>query len=616
MSQATLLDFANANDQAAATTKKLQKQAILANYFKTIDDDSDLALTIRYAGGRAFSPTDERVLGASGAIVSDVVMGILRTDWHRFREQMIKSGEMGEALAIFWPERAIRASESEPAVTLKDLAKAFDDLASTGNQENKKEILGRLFLRCRDPREAAYLTKIIFSDLRTGVREGVLQAAVAEAFDRPLAQVQRCQLLVGDLDEVAKLARHDQLCDATFKLFHPIQFMLATPKENANELAEVFEGRTFYAEDKLDGIRAQVHKSGDRIAIYTRTLDRIDESFPDVVAKLSKLPGEFLLDGEIVPWRDGRVLPFAHIQRRLGRKVLTKKILSENPCEFIAFDILYRDGELLMEKPLEERRRALAQLSIPSPYEGEGMGEGGASESKGAGSRNKASNTSAPDPHPNPLPSGERGEGLLKTTVTKVSNAIDIEGAFNIARSCRNEGLVLKDPQSIYSPGRRGQMWFKLKTYLPTFDCVVTAAEFGHGKRRGTLSDYTFAVWNSDDLVNVGKAYSGVTDEEIAQLTELFLKLSRGDNGHVHVVEPKVVLEIACDQIQKSERHASGYALRFPRIKRIRWDKSPADADHLERIVEIYESAHNFAKCEGVEEASPAPEPTLFDHLT
>jgi DNA ligase-1 len=584
VTHATLLAFAQANDQAAATTKKLQKQTTLANYFRTIEDDAELSLAVRYAGGRAFSPTDERVLGASGAIVSDVVAGILRVDWHRFREQSIKSGEMGEAIAIFWPERAIRADESAEPVTLNDLADAFDDLASTGNQENKKEILGRLFVRCRDPREAAYLAKIIFGDLRTGVREGVLQAAVAEAFEKPLAQVQRCHLLVGDLDEVAKLAKHDQLCDARFKLFHPIQFMLATPKENANELAETFAGRTFYAEDKLDGIRAQVHKSADRIAIYTRTLDRIDESFPDVVAKLSKLPGEFLLDGEIVPWRDGRVLPFAHIQRRLGRKVLTKKILNDNPCEFIAFDILYRDGELLMEKPLAERRSFLTDL---------------------AGCLSSAE-------------AETRGGQLLTTALTNVVTAIDIEGTFNIARSCRNEGLVLKDPQSIYSPGRRGQMWFKLKTYLPTFDCVVTAAEYGHGKRRGTLSDYTFAVWNGDELVNVGKAYSGVTDEEIAQLTELFHQLSRANNGHVHLVEPKVVLEIACDQIQKSERHASGYALRFPRIKRIRWDKSPADADRLERIIEIYESTHNFAKCEGVEETTPqpAPEPTLFDHLT
>jgi DNA ligase-1 len=584
---ATLLDFALVNDQAAATTKKLQKQSLLANYFRTLDDDGDLMLAVRYGGGRAFSPTDERVLGASGAIVSDVAMGILHIDWRRFREQSIKSGEMGEALAIFWPERAVRASESDLPVLLKDLAEAFDDLAATGNQQNKKEILVGLFVRCQHPREAAYLAKIIFSDLRTGVREGVLQAAVAQAFEKPIAQVQRCQLLLGDLDEVATLAKHDHLCAARFKLFHPIQFMLATPKENANELAETFAGRTFYAEDKLDGIRAQVHKSQDRIAIYTRTLDRIDDSFPEVVARLSKLPGEFLLDGEIVPWRDGRVLPFAHIQRRLGRKVLTKKILSDNPCAFIAFDILYRDGELLMDKPLEHRRSHLTQVA-------------------GQLSCDEAGSPPA------------RDQSLLTTNVVTVCTAIDIEGAFSIARSCRNEGLVLKDPQSIYSPGRRGQMWFKLKTYLPTFDCVVTAAEYGHGKRRGTLSDYTFAVWSGEELVNVGKAYSGVTDEEIAQLTEVFHQLSRGQHGHVHLVEPKVVLEVACDQIQRSERHASGYALRFPRIKRIRWDKSPADADHLERIIEIYESTHNFAKCDGLDDSSSqaAPEPTLFDHLT
>jgi len=179
---------------------------------------------------------------------------------------------------------------------------------------------------------------------------------------------------------------------------------------------------------------------------------------------------------------------------------------------------------------------------------------------------------------------------------------------------------VLKDPESLYSPGRRGQMWLKLKTHVPTIDCVVTAAEYGHGKRRGVLSDYTFAVWDRDpienedaQLVNIGKAYSGVTDQEIGQLTELFLRLTRQQFGHVHVVEPKVVLEIACDQIQKSERHASGFALRFPRIKRIRWDKRPENADRLDRVVEIYNSGANTAKSHLLEEPPPKPEPTLFD---
>jgi DNA ligase-1 len=196
-----------------------------------------------------------------------------------------------------------------------------------------------------------------------------------------------------------------------------------------------------------------------------------------------------------------------------------------------------------------------------------------------------------------------------------VATAAEIESSFCLARDCGNEGLVLKDPESPYSPGRRGQMWLKIKTHLPTLDCVVTAAEYGHGKRRNSLSDYTFAVWDREpgeegaELVNVGKAYSGVTDAEIAQLTELFHAISLGQRGHVHPVPPRVVLEIACDQIQRSERHASGFALRFPRIKRIRWDKGPKDADRLARVIEIYQSTHNFGR---TAIGSP-PEPTLFD---
>jgi DNA ligase-1 len=309
-------------------------------------------------------------------------------------------------------------------------------------------------------------------------------------------------------------------------------------------------------------------------------MDRTDESFPEVVAAVRTLPGEFLLDGEIVPWRDGKVLPFAHLQKRLGRKVLSSKIMRQNPVAFVAFDILYRDGVSLMDQPLRERKRELQTLL--SAQQADPM-------------------------------------SVLMTKVTPVCSDADVNCAFDLARKAGNEGLVLKDLDSIYAPGKRGKMWLKLKTHLPTFDCVVTAAEYGHGKRRGVLSDYTFAVWDREphehgaELVNVGKAFSGVTDEEIAQLTQIFLSLSVATRGHVHLVRPKIVLEIACDQIQKSDRHASGFALRFPRIKRIRWDKRPEDADRLSRIAEIYQSEDNFAKRDVVPE--PA-EPTLFDGLS
>ena len=588
MPAATLLDFAVANDAAAATTKKLQKQAVLSEYFRTLDEQ-DLRLAVRYAAGRAFAATDERVLNVGGAIVGEVVLTLLRLDRGALHDVYLRHGELGNALTDVWPAAAPDANGSP--LLLSDLAAAFDDLAATGNRENKSAILTSLFSRCATGREASYLAKVIFGDLRTGVQEGILQAAIAQAFGRTLARVQRCQLLVGDLDEVAVLAKNDSLDLAAFRLFHPLQFMLATPQETPEDAAATLDGRAFYAEDKLDGIRAQVHKSGGtgpaaRVAIYTRTMDRTDASFPEVVQAMSQVPGEFLLDGELVPWRDGQVLPFAHIQTRLGRKVLTPKMLRDNPVVFVAFDVLYRDGQLLMDCPLKMRREALHKLCARENFDG-------------------------------------ASPALLNTRVTEVSTAEQIAAEFAAARGRRNEGVMLKDPESCYSPGRRGRWWLKLKTYLPTLDCVVTAAERGHGKRRDWLSDYTFAVWEGEPgsrdarLVNVGKAYSGVTDEEIKQLTELFQRLTRERHGGYHLVTPKVVLEVAFDQIQKSARHASGFALRFPRIKRIRWDKAIEDADRLARVAEIYEMHANTARSLHPPEPDPPQqaEPTLFDGL-
>ena len=600
---ATLLEFARINDAAAATTRKLQKYAVLAEYFRRLEDD-DLRRALRYAGGRTFAGTDERTLAVGGAIVSDVILRLLRVDPRHYHDTVVASGEIGEALSRLWHLAAPVAAARSP-ITLAHVAAAFDDLACIGNVQRKGEILTDLFSRCTDGREAAYLAKIIFGDLRTGVQEGVLIDAIARAFARERKDVQRAVLLVGDLGDVAVLAKHDRLASATFTLFHPVQFMLATAQEDAAQAVRTMVGRTFFAEDKLDGIRAQVHKQGDRIAIYTRTMDRTDEGFPDVVEALRALPGDFLLDGEIVPLRDGRVLPFAHIQKRLGRKVLTARILRDNPAAFIAFDMLYCDGEVLMDHPLRQRRAALESLLKPC---------GATADARAVGARPALPLSENPE-----APRAMQASPLL-TNITAVSTQDEIDRAFCRARDCRNEGLILKDPDSPYTPGRRGKAWLKLKTHLPTFDCVVTFAETGHGKRRNSLSDYTFAVWDREpdeegaQLINVGKAYSGVTDAEIAHLTELFKSITLEEFGRVRAVAPRIVLEIACDQIQKSARHASGYAMRFPRIKRIRWDKKPQDADRLSRVIEVYHSAANFGRSDGPERQA-TPEPTLFDGL-
>lgn len=584
---ATLEQFAAVNDAAAATTKKLAKQAILADYFRGLVE-SDLRIAVRFAAGRAFASTDDRVLNVGSSVVGDAVLAILDLSPTDLRKLSIASGEIGEAIGKVWETRR-RSTAAVPAaaepLTLRFVATAFAEIARLSVRQNKVAAVYELLRLARTGREAAYLGKIIFGDLRTGVQEGVLQSAIAATFDVPLTKIQRTQLLVGDLEEVAVLALRQQLDLARFTLFHPIQFMLAIPQETAADAAATLAGRPFLAEDKLDGIRAQVHKSGEgalaKVAIYTRTLDRVDGSFPEVIRQAQTLPGEFLLDGEIVPYSNGQVLPFGQLQKRLGRKAPTLAMQRQNPCAFIAFDVLYRDGALLMDEPLSVRRAELERLCAPTV---------------------------------------ERPASIPVLDQMTVATETEIEAVFGGARGRRNEGIILKDPASIYAPGRRGGMWFKLKTHLPTLDCVVTAAETGHGKRRNSLSDYTFAVWTDDPstegaaLVNVGKAYSGVTDEEIAQFTTLFTEITVSTDGRVRQVRPQVVLEIAFDQIQQSERHASGFALRFPRIKRIRWDKRPEDADRLSRVQEIYESLANFARPSAEPERPPA-EPTLFDGM-
>lgn len=586
---ATLLQFAQVMDEAAATPKRLAKQARLGAYFASIDADDDLRRAVRFAGGQAFPSTDERTPGASGAIAWAAVLATWPLDAGTLRAESIRAGEMGEAVATLvaplLPGGA-PAGAGGGGLTLADLSRAFEALAATGSQDGKRRILINLFSAVRHPREAVYALKILFSDLRTGVKEGVLQAAVAEAFGTTTAAVQQAQFLIGNLDDVAVLARHGRLGEARFTLFHPIQFMLATPKETSEDLAAAFDGRTFWAEDKLDGIRAQIHKDdAGRVAIYSRTMDRIDESFPELVAGARRIDGSFLFDGEVVACRNGATAAFAHLQPRLGRKRLSAKVLRENPVAFVVFDALYRDGELLLDRPLRDRR---GRIGLPA---GDAVCDG--------------------------------AFALLRPT--EVRTAAEIDAAFAAARDRDNEGLVLKDPESAYTPGRRGQVWFKLKTHLPTLDCVVTAAEYGHGKRRGVLSDYTFAVWDGDPvaddaarLVNIGKAYSGLTDAEIATLTERFRQLAFADNGRVFQVRPEVVLEIAMDQIQRSERHASGFALRFPRIKRIRDDKRPEDADRLERVREIFASKANITKKDvpqNVAGGAKIEEPGLFDGI-
>nr|MDQ2997551.1 ATP-dependent DNA ligase [Chloroflexota bacterium] len=385
--------------------------------------------------------------------------------------------------------------------------------------------------------------------------------------------VQWANMLLGDIGETALLARHGQLDQAHMRLFHPLKCMLASPIQSPEEIRRSIPG-AFFVEDKYDGIRAQVHKSGDQLALFSRTLDQITHRFPELHAPLLALPGEFILDGELLAARDGRILAFQTLQPRLGRKTVSEELLAQVPVIFVAYDLLYQDGAVLLEVPLAERRARM-----------EGLLGGNDKMTRRQGDKEQTEH------------SGISLSPLLPVSLSRMVRCDDlaeIDPLFDAARARGNEGLMVKDPASFYKPGRRGRDWLKVKKALATLDVVVTAVEVGYGKRRHVLSDYTFAVRAGPDdptLLNIGKAYSGLTDAEIATLTEWFKAHTIKDFGRARLVEPLIVLEVAFDIVQSSARHKSGYALRFPRIVRIRDDKPVDEIDTLETVRQLASGA-------------------------
>lgn len=554
------------------TTKKLEKMALLAGYFTTLGDN-DLALAARYIAGQVFPQHDMRVLQVGGAAIVQMLVTLSGRTREEIAPLSVRFGELGEVA------RAILSGHlpEESALTLAAVETAVEELAATPGTKAKTTLLTDLIRRAT-LLEATYLVKLVSGDLRIGLKQGLVEDALARGFGRPLTAVSHTAMLLGDLGEVAVLARAGTLDRAELRLFHPLGAMLATPAASPEEaLANLPEGWTL-VEDKFDGIRAQAHRDGDRLAIYSRTLDDITHRFPELHAPLLALPAPFILDGEIIGEREGRALPFTQFQQRLGRKAVTDAVRRDIPAVLVAFDLLYRDGNLLFARPLTERRTLLANL----------LGQDDISLIDEESERREARSFDLDSP-----PSlGGKGTGGLGFPVRlsraqRVTTPEEIETLFLASRARGNEGLMVKLPHSAYTPGRRGAEWRKVKRALASLDVVVTAVEWGHGKRRHVLSDYTFAVRASEDdptLLNIGKAYSGLTDAEIAALTAWFLVHTRADYGRVRTVEPAIILEVTFDAVQESKRHKSGYALRFPRILRVRDDKPLDEIDTLANV--------------------------------
>ena len=522
-------------DAVAKDRGKLAKIARLAETLGQVESE-ELPVAARLLSGNPFAEWEQAVTSVGWATVARAASEVTGWDLETIGACATAIGDLGEAVGLLLTE------EPDEPMTVVEVDARLRELSRERKAAGKQAAVAAM-LRRSSPVEGKYLLKTLSGGLRIGADVTTVEEAIARAFGAEREAVARAHRDSGDIGETAAAAREARLDEIRFRLFHPIGFMLATPIEHAEEVAP--ELPDFAVEDKYDGIRAHAHKADDRVALFSRTLDDVTAQFPEVAAALSNLPGSFLLDGEILAWREGRPVSFFLLQRRLGRKAPSPELLEEIPVAFVAYDCLARDGEPLFEKSWTERRAELDALA----------GRG----------------------------------GLLVSPVLRADTPAELDRHFDEARERGNEGLMCKRVDSTYQAGKRGRAWRKYKKALATLDVVVTAVQQGNGKRAGMLSDYTFAVRDGERFVNIGKAYSGLTDEEIRRMGTVFQKITVARYGPVRAVEPRVVLEVSFDSIQKSARHKSGFALRFPRIVRLRPDKRPKEADTLETVAGLYE---------------------------
>jgi len=532
-------NFVETADAVGQTTKKNEKIRLIGEFFKALPV-ADAALVAQFLTGRAFPQFEERVVGIGGSSLARAVAEAAGRAGENLGKIYRKHGDLGDMA-----EELLREIRGEGRLTLQEVAELFRDLSGARTQVQKDELLRAAFAS-GSAGDVKYIVKILTGDLRIGSKESLVEEAIAKAFERSATAVRRANMFLGDIADTLKLAAEDKLESATLRLFHPLGFMLASPVETAAELFREGNAKAVYVEHKFDGIRAQVHKdTHGKVKIFSRTRDEVTE-FPELDAALAALPGEIILDGEILGWRGSQPLAFTELQQRLGRKKVDFWLARDIPVKFIAFDVLFENDELLLDRPLSERQERLRRIFAA------------------------------------------HAEGVDIAHAKLCENAEQAAAEFRAALAAGHEGIVAKATDSRYTPGRRGGSWMKLKEPYATLDVVVTAAEYGHGKRHKVLSDFTFAVRDGERLLNIGKAYSGLTDAEIAEYTKFFLEHTVEDQGFRRIVEPKLVIEVAFNNMQRSARHESGFALRFPRIVRVRPDKPVSEIDTLARAEELF----------------------------
>jgi len=504
--------------------------------------------------GRAFPKWDQRTLDVSWATLSEVIKRLTKIDWKSFSEAFSRTGDIGSATKIVFEATKIhkQATLLEKPLTILEVRRSLEAIAeATGfRSRERKERLLETLLGTATPLEAKYIVKVLIGEMRTGFHEGLMELAVSKAFDIPQKTVRTASMLTGDIGEVASTAKvrgKEGVLKLRFRVFRPIKPMLAQTAQDVSEAIKEHGGQTAL-EQKLDGARIQIHKLGDAVRIFSRRLTDVTKSLPEVVKLVQKEVGvrEAILEGEVIAvGENGSPLPFQHLMRRFRRVHGIEVMVRRIPVQLYLFDLIYLNGQSLTAIPYVERREKLTEI---------------------AGS-------------------------ILLTKQIITSSTREAEKFLKEAIDKGHEGLVAKKLHSPYTPGVRGKRWFKIKIALEPLDLVIVAAEYGYGRRHRWLSDYHLAAREPEtgEFLSVGKTFKGLTDKEIIQMTRRLKELAIREERGMVVVTPQIVVEVAYNEIQKSPKYKCGMALRFARITRIRDDKSPEEADTIQRVRKIYE---------------------------
>jgi DNA ligase I, ATP-dependent (dnl1) len=540
-------------EKVESTKKRLQIIDDTANYLQTLTAE-ELEPAVNMMVGRAFPKYSQKTLDVSWATLQHILSQIAVFDWNTFRTAMAKTGDIGSATkTVLEQSRAKRQTQlTQTPLTILEVRRTLDAIAQTQGTGSriKKERQITALLSQASPLEAKYLVKVFTGEMRTGLHEGLMEQSVAHAFDVPLARVQHAAMVLGDIGEVAQKLKTEgieSLEKAEFCVFRPVKLMLAQTAQSVGEALKE-QGGVAAFEYKYDGARVQIHKQGPAVRVFSRRLTDVTESLPDIVeaVKQNIKADSAIVEGEVIALDSaGYPIAFQHLMRRFKRTREIGELRMRIPLTLYLFDILFLNGKSTIAKPYTERRQLLA----------------------------------------------ENAGKIALTSQIFTGDAAVAEGYLKEALAAGHEGLMAKKPDSPYTPGRRGKRWLKIKTVLEPLDLVITAAEYGYGRRKEWLSDYYLGARDpqTGEFWDVGKTFKGLTDAELTDLTIRLKELAVSQQGHKVTVLPKIVVEVAYNEVQQSPKYKSQMALRFARITRIRDDKSAEEADTIERVKAIFE---------------------------